>query len=102
MATPAVIRFRILHNQYHRPRLHTLIPQVIGALAAELSGDVLLLVSGLGLQLPTVPPLRNGFRKPDAGEVNLNLPKPEMVQGVGAHVAAEEAYEKYMQEGRVS
>ncbi|GLC35169.1 hypothetical protein PLESTM_000287000 [Pleodorina starrii] len=74
--------------------------KVIGALAAELSGDVFLLVAGLGLQLPTVPPLRNGFRKPDAGEVNLQLPKPEVVQGVGAHVAAEEAYEKYMQEGK--
>ncbi|GIL42392.1 hypothetical protein Vafri_370, partial [Volvox africanus] len=81
---------RLQYNQFLK---------VIGALAAELSGDVFLLVAGLGLQLPTVPPLRNGFRKPDAGEVNL--PKPEMVQGVGAHVAAEEAYEKYVQEGRM-
>ncbi|EFJ51151.1 hypothetical protein VOLCADRAFT_87941 [Volvox carteri f. nagariensis] len=81
---------RLQYNQFLK---------VIGALAAELSGDVFLLVAGLGLQLPTVPPLRNGFRKPDAGEVNL--PKPEMMQGVGAHVAAEEAYEKYVQEGRM-
>ncbi|KXZ54829.1 hypothetical protein GPECTOR_4g900 [Gonium pectorale] len=73
--------------------------KVMGALAAELSGDVFLLVAGLGLQLPTVPPLRNGFRKPDAGE--LNVPKPEMMQGMGAHMLAEEAYEKYVQEGRM-
>ncbi|PNH10047.1 hypothetical protein TSOC_003287 [Tetrabaena socialis] len=73
--------------------------QVLGALAAELSGDVLLLVAGLGLQLPTVPPLRNGFRKPDAGEVNANLPKPEQMQGMGAHMAAEMAYDQYMEDG---
>ncbi len=72
-------------------------PQVLGALAAELSGDVFLLVAGLGLQLPTVPPLRNGFRKPDAGEV----PKPEVVQGMGAHMAAAAAYEDYVEGGRV-
>lgn len=56
-----------------------------------------LLVAGLGLQLPTVPPLRNGFRKPDAGEV----PKPEVVQGMGAHMAAAAAYEDYVEGGRV-
>ncbi|GFR45288.1 hypothetical protein Agub_g6396 [Astrephomene gubernaculifera] len=72
--------------------------KILGALAAELSGDVFLLVAGLGLELPTVPPLRNGFRKPDAGEVTLS--RPEVLQGVGSHVAAEEAYEKYLQEGR--
>lgn len=59
----------------------------------------MLLVAGLGLQLPTVPPLRNGFRKPDAGEVNLNVPKPELVQGMGAHMAANEEYEKFVEGG---
>ncbi|KAG2426084.1 hypothetical protein HXX76_013272 [Chlamydomonas incerta] len=73
--------------------------KILGALAAELSGDVLLLVAGLGLQLPTVPPLRNGFRKPDAGEVNLNVPKPELVQGMGAHMAANDEYEKFVEGG---
>ncbi|PNW78958.1 hypothetical protein CHLRE_09g395769v5 [Chlamydomonas reinhardtii] len=73
--------------------------KILGALAAELSGDVMLLVAGLGLQLPTVPPLRNGFRKPDAGEVNLNVPKPELVQGMGAHMAANEEYEKFVEGG---
>lgn len=71
----------------------------MGALAAELSGDVLLLVSGLGLGLATAPALRNGFRKPDAGDVNA--PKPELVQGMGSHMQAEEAYEKYMTDGKV-
>ena len=36
--------------------------KVLGALSAELSGDVLLLAAGLGLQLPQLPALRNGFR----------------------------------------
>ena len=69
--------------------------QIVGAMAAELSGDVLLLVASLGMQMPTVPPLRNGFRKPDAADVQTV--KPEVLQGMGAHMAAEEAYDQFVQ-----
>lgn len=76
-------------------------PQVLGALACELSGDVLLLVACLGLGLMNMPPLRNGFRKPEAGDWSMLTGDARrggqgivMEAPVGRHMAAAEEYEQ--------